>query len=305
MKVMKTTKEWFIEAPWGKIALISWGNPGGDPVLLVHGRQDSAATFIPLLNNLPETYSYVGVDLPGHGKSDPFPIGVMLTRFHFLAAVEYAVKHLKWDRFVYVAHSMGCEQGLFFNVIHPGKIAKFIFLDPLPSFQRLQIQDFKEYYGTFYHEYYSNYKKYNTNDRVYSKRKALESVMRARGLNEEQAEIVLSRNLQSVGEDTYKLSWDKRLRLPAAQNYPPDYYYGLFSKNLPPTLIISASNSLDPRNKKRNDIAIELVSQLQKSTDHFYEETVTGGHDVHLTDPELVAKSILGFLNMSMGRAKL
>ncbi|XP_063836883.1 serine hydrolase-like protein 2 [Ostrinia nubilalis] len=305
MYKIKATNEWFIDAPWGKIALISWGDPSGTPVLLVHGRQDSAATFIPLLEHLPDSYYYVGMDLPGHGQSDPLPIGPMLTRLHFLVAVEYALRHLNWDQFVFIGHSMGCEQGLFYNRIYPGKITKFIFLDPLPSLQRLQIHNYEEYYGSFYKEYYSKYKKYNHDDRVYTKKKVLEAVMRNRGLNENQAELVLSRNLHCIGEDLYKLAWDKRLKFPAPQNYPVDYYVDLFSKLLPPTLIISASNSLNPDFRERNEKALHLVRELQKNTDYFFVETVTGGHDVHLTDSESVARCVLGFLSKTMKKAKL
>lgn len=60
-------------------SVVSWGNPAGEPVLLVHGYQDSVATFIPLLQMLPDKYYYVGFDLPGHGRSDDFPVGKYLT----------------------------------------------------------------------------------------------------------------------------------------------------------------------------------------------------------------------------------
>jgi hypothetical protein len=44
---------------------ISWGDPGRPPVLMIHGFMDSAATFIPLVENLPDKYYYVSFDFPG------------------------------------------------------------------------------------------------------------------------------------------------------------------------------------------------------------------------------------------------
>ncbi|KAI8426965.1 hypothetical protein MSG28_014626 [Choristoneura fumiferana] len=146
---MKVLKEWFITAPWGRVALISWGNPDGPPALLVHGRQDSAATFAPLLELLPETYHYVGFDIPGNGLSDPLPHGVMLCRIHFIGALELVVR-------------------LFYNAVYPNRISKLVLLDPGPSWQRLQVHDPVEYFN---------------------KQKALESVSKARGFTPAQAEL--------------------------------------------------------------------------------------------------------------------
>lgn len=62
-------------------SVISWGNASREPVLFVHGRQDSAATFIPLVELLPDKYHYVAVDMPGNGLSDPLPKGKYVTSF--------------------------------------------------------------------------------------------------------------------------------------------------------------------------------------------------------------------------------
>ncbi|KAL4714750.1 hypothetical protein ACJJTC_002609 [Scirpophaga incertulas] len=294
----KISKEWFVEVPWGNISLVSWGNPSGVPALLVHGRQDSAATFISILEHLPDKYYYVAVDLPGHGKSDPLPLGVMITRCHFLASVDFAIKHLKWKHFIYIGHSMGCEKGLFYNAIYPNRITKFVFFDPIPSFQRLQINDIKEYYHRYYKEFYDNYAKYMHDDRVYSRRQALDAVMKARGLNEHQAEVVLSRNLKQIGEDKYKLAWDRRLKFPAPQNYPLEYYCELFSTKIP-ILMISASQ-FDSGYAKGRDAALKLVKHMKEYSPVFFEATVEGGHDVHLTSPEAVAALVVPFLNKNL-----
>ncbi|XP_059044793.1 serine hydrolase-like protein [Achroia grisella] len=298
----ESNKEWYINAPWGKIAMISWGNPNGDPVLLVHGRSDSVATFLPLLELLPDHYYYVGVDLPGNGKSDPFPVGVTLCRIHFLGALEIVVNHLGWEQFTYIGHSNGCDQGLFYNVIYPGRIKKFILLDGSLAFQRLQVHNMQEYFDAFYAEYYDNYKKYNVDDRVYTKQRALDAVIRARGLSVEQADIALSRSLKCIGEDKYKLSWDRRLRFPAPQNYPPNYYYQLFSRNSPPTLHIECTLSKGyPPGKK---FVQQLLSDLEKNTENFFLVAVEGGHDIHLTNPDKISKFINEFLSRDFKREK-
>ncbi|XP_030034026.2 serine hydrolase-like protein 2 [Manduca sexta] len=301
---MKILNEWFIEAPWGKIALISWGSPGGEPVLLIHGRQDSASTFIPLLELMPEQYYYVGIDMPGNGRSDPFPVGIKITRLHFIAAMEMVLKHLGWESFIFIGHSMGCEQGLFYNAVHPWRIRKQILLDAIPSLQRLQVFDVSEYFKTFYDNYYSNYMKENFGTKLYTREKAIEAVMRARELTREQGELILERNLIDMGDRMFRLSWDNRLKSPAPQNYTNEYYYALFSKNTPPTLLLSASDGAKGYDKGKEG-AQKLIADLKSNVANFQLVEVLGGHDVHFTNPDRCAPHILKFLEKDFGRSKL
>ncbi|CAH2987625.1 unnamed protein product [Chilo suppressalis] len=293
----KITKEWCVDTVWGKVAMVSWGDPARPPVLLLHGFLDTAATFIPLLEHLPDTYYYVGYDNPGHGKSDPYPIGPLATQVTLIEVIRAVASHLQWNKFMMITHSMGFinaifyhsvypgritsmvnldplpaitnyyalqelpatwfgyfyeshwdefakfnrqnmvrkitqfpvlrdmlvhtithnpprmlnlvathrsdSLGLFYNAIYPNKISKFILFDPMPSLLGMYHPDPVQYYSMFYEKYYSNYREHNSNNQTTSKRKAIQSVMRARGVNESQAELVLSRNLEKVGDNSY------------------------------------------------------------------------------------------------------
>lgn len=301
---MKVLKEWTIPLPWGKLALVSWGDPRGDPILLIHGRQDSVATYIPLLELLPDNYYYVGYDMPGHGKSDAFPIGVKLSRLHFTPVIEYVAKHLGWTTFTCMAHSMGGEQAMFYNAINPGQIKKLILLDVGLSLQRLQMVPMNEYYKSFYDAHYVDYHKQITERKAYSKEEALKAVVKARGVNREQAEIILSRNLIQIGDDRFVLSWDNRLKLLAPSNYPKEYYYELFSRNSPPTLLLRATEERGS-SEDRIQAVKEILTKMEENCGNFLIVSVTGGHDVHLTNPERCAKHISEFLDKDFGKSKL
>lgn len=56
-------------------SVASRGHPDGEPVLLVHGRQDSLSIFEPLIEEMSDQYYYVAIDMPGNGLSDAFPHG--------------------------------------------------------------------------------------------------------------------------------------------------------------------------------------------------------------------------------------
>lgn len=53
-------KEWYIQAPWGRIAIIAWGNCYDPPVLLCHGLNDSAISYRPLVRVMPKNFYYIG-----------------------------------------------------------------------------------------------------------------------------------------------------------------------------------------------------------------------------------------------------
>ncbi|CAH0698564.1 unnamed protein product [Spodoptera exigua] len=197
---MKFQHEWRLQVPWGQLALVSRGHPDGEPVLLVHGRQDSSSVFTPILNMMTDQYYYVALDMPGNGLSDAFPKGPKLTRFHFLYAMELVVAHLGWDKFIFIGHSMGCEQGLFYNAIYPDRITKMILLDAGPTLMRMQIEDPAEFQRIYYDSYYDNYHRENFERKLYTKNTATEALKRLRDLNDPQCAFLLKRNFHKIDD---------------------------------------------------------------------------------------------------------
>lgn len=82
-----------------------WGEPGGLPVIGLHGWLDNAATFDligPALSNV----HLVALDLPGHGLSDHLPAGGY-SLWQQAATVLQVADDLGWERFALLGHSMG------------------------------------------------------------------------------------------------------------------------------------------------------------------------------------------------------
>lgn len=50
-----------------------WGPRNKQPIIAIHGWQDNAGTFDPLIELLPKDLSILCIDLPGHGKSSHIP----------------------------------------------------------------------------------------------------------------------------------------------------------------------------------------------------------------------------------------
>jgi len=52
-----------------RLAYIDMGNPGGPPVILIHGYTDSARDWLPLVPYLSVNYRLILIDIRGHGRS--------------------------------------------------------------------------------------------------------------------------------------------------------------------------------------------------------------------------------------------
>ncbi|KOB69590.1 putative serine hydrolase protein [Operophtera brumata] len=101
--------EWFIQAPWGRICIIAWGNCMDPPVLLCHG----------------------SMEFPGNGRSDRLPPGLMISAYDLVYSVDAVARHFRWRSFVLLGHSMGAYIGKLYNVSCPGRLTGLIELDPI------------------------------------------------------------------------------------------------------------------------------------------------------------------------------
>ncbi|KAL4714812.1 hypothetical protein ACJJTC_002671 [Scirpophaga incertulas] len=190
-----------VDAPWGKITGLTWGDESLPPVLAVHGKLDVCTGFRPLISLLPRKFRYVGIDLPGNGRSDPLPKGLRYTVMDLVPTIEVIRKHFGWHRFIYMGHSLGTLIGKYFNIAFPGYITRVIELDPIPAHLNWEIS--REGLANWYHAYYSSYdasryQKFYAGDETvprYSYKKAQEMIMKTRHMTKEASEHILERCL--------------------------------------------------------------------------------------------------------------
>lgn len=57
------------------------------------------------------TYRWFLIVVLGHGKSEPFPPGLLISQLHIVDVIKKVTEHLKWKTFDFMAHSMGCVIG--------------------------------------------------------------------------------------------------------------------------------------------------------------------------------------------------
>ena len=109
--------------PWGDVKAQIFGNQSNSnstPILCIHGHLDNSNSFKPLAEYLCESNEYymIALDLPGHGRSSPIPLGAIYTPKLLLTVLRRIVLHLHLKNFLFLGHSYGCGLCyLVFNIL--------------------------------------------------------------------------------------------------------------------------------------------------------------------------------------------
>ncbi|XP_063631905.1 serine hydrolase-like protein [Cydia splendana] len=292
-----TEKEVTIQAPWGKLRGLTWGTEGDQPVFLCPGRMDACSGFRPLLQLLPRCFYYVSVDLPGNGRSDHLPRGVQLNAMDYVPTVKVVTEHFKWDKFIYVGHSLGAMMGKFFNIAYPGHITRMVELDPTPAHVccSQDVEGVRRWYHFHYHSYYEQYGKLNGGGEPpqYTYDKALEMLMKARALQKEAAEHVIERVLSPAGDGIFRFTHDQRQKTFTRMPFTGDAYRAIYTATTTPTFCVLAQNSIDDGEYDHTPFVKDPACW---PNGNYNVKIVEGSHDVHISHPERMAEDVSQFL---------
>eukprot|EP01137_Pigoraptor_chileana_P017457 Opistho-2@6208 len=117
-----------------RIAAKSWGPTDGKPFLGLHGWLDNSNTFDALAPLLPKDVNLVAIDLPGHGLSDHKPAGTSYMHADWLYNVRSVVDVLGWNRFSFMAHSMGAGIASMFTGTFPSRVDSVVLIEGIAPF---------------------------------------------------------------------------------------------------------------------------------------------------------------------------
>jgi len=96
----------------------------GPPLILLHGRTRSGLFWAPFLDALGEHYTVIVPDLPGHGRSSPFPGDFSHRR---VARLMFALAdELGLDRVRGIGHSSGAFVLIHMGVQQPQRVAAMV-----------------------------------------------------------------------------------------------------------------------------------------------------------------------------------
>ncbi|XP_043277702.1 serine hydrolase-like protein [Venturia canescens] len=280
-----------LEVPWGHIAAKTWGMESGKRALLVHGTLDNAGAFDRLLLLLPNNFYYVVVDLPGHGYSSPFPSGTLLGFFDYVLAIRLILDKLQWQNCIYVGHSFGAQLGLLTSILYPGRITKIACLDgliPVPIRPKDIAKRIKMLHEIVIRSISNDKAPLYTEDEMLYALK----FRRNFALTSEAAQALLERGRIKVG-NLFKFSRDYRLREFVNPLLDLKHYQELFKNLKIPVLLIYAEWSWLDKSYTNEDI-IDAKTMLGAN---FTLVEVSGNHDVHNNNPEIIAPHLRKFMD--------
>jgi non-heme chloroperoxidase len=133
MTTATRTRARTIQLP-GRVALdvLEAGDPGGAPVVFLHGLSDSRRSWELVLPGLPESIRAIAVSQRGHGDSERPESGYRPR--DFADDIRALLDTLQIDRAVVVGHSMGSTVARRFAVDHGGRTHSLVLVGSLATF---------------------------------------------------------------------------------------------------------------------------------------------------------------------------
>ncbi|KTD47407.1 lipase A [Legionella quinlivanii] len=273
----------YFDIPGFQIAGRTWGDKSLPPLLCLHGWLDNANSFEPLAPFLSEKFYVIAVDLPGHGLSSHLPDGY---HYHFsdgIFTVYQIIKQLGYEKIHLLGHSMGaCLASLAAGVLTENILSSVLIegLGPLSSSEETCSEQL------------SNYIKRS----LYSPAKAakpypsLELAAQARAQNGhlpiEYARILCQRGVDEQVKGYY---WrhDRKLIHPTPLRMTEGQVLSCLKEIISPSYLIWADNGFGFP-KEAMEKRVQAVKGIQV-------QMLSGGHHIHMENPETVAKAMQSF----------
>ncbi|XP_039285079.1 serine hydrolase-like protein [Nilaparvata lugens] len=280
---------------WGIIAGKAWGNPSNTPVLAIHGFHDNAATFDHLIPSLSTSSFFVCLDLPGHGRSSPYPAGVSLDFFSCLRDVcQVLITNLKWTRCTLMSHSAGGHICLFIAAIYPEIVEKVILLD---MFLYFVILNHEEICTRLRYLFEQSFQLESSECSYADETEALKKFLTNHfsPINKLSATKLLSRMITKTNQGTIKIRNDRRRDLLPLPILSLDLHLAVINHIRAEILAITFKETERLLEKEPSNFETTRLLENVLGT-RMRRLSVEGTHNVHLDYPERIAYHINRFI---------
>lgn len=268
-------------------------------MLCIHGWKDNAATFdklIPLLN----VESLLAVDLAGHGRSSPYPIGNFYHYIDEVVNIRRIAKYYNWEKFAILAHSFGSTVATGFAAYFPESVSMLIQLDC--SRGKLAVKDTfaPRVWKNMLENYLTVEKRMvdgHTEQYAYDDIVKVFAVGNRNDITIESSEVILQRGMVKAANGKYFFASDPRLRMGFVGFPNEDWLLAYAAAIKCDVLAITASEGIVMVSEREGErIYFAALEEMEKVATRFEHHHVEGKHYVHLDSPKDVATIINRFL---------
>lgn len=288
-----------INIPYGQLAAKWWGRRDVRPIVCLHGWQDNAGTFDPLIPMLPDHVGYLAIDLPGHGLSSFQPHGVVYGHVQFLHILNYVFReHFGWPRVSLIGHSMSSQMMFVYAATFPDYVDLAIGFDALtpkvPSEGRTR-RVLESVNGNWLRTDLNNMN--NVEPPTYAYDELLDKMVQATdgSLDRESAPYLLQRGsaVSRSDPERYYFRRDNRLKMLNHFMLTPDMMQKMARDIRCPYMFFKSSDSAYSEDRVYFQLTAET---MQESNPLFELHGVDGGHHVLLVEPHKVAGKMAPFI---------
>ena len=278
---MSNSHELRFTLPAIEVAAKVWGEPGGLPVIGLHGWLDNAATF-DLIGPKLENVHLVALDLPGHGLSDHLSAGGY-SLWQQAATVLQVADDLGWERFALLGHSMGGIISCILSGTLPERIIGAAMIDGMLPVTG-EPEDAPGQMARFFKasQALSGKRKpsYDSAAKAISARVLGGTSSISRGA----ATILAERGLMPhEGSLTWRT--DPQLMLPSPLRLTQQHAIAFAEAIVTPTCVVLADQGVMAKRA-------QLIERI-KSFAHIQTHQLVGGHHLHLEEPAAQVASII------------
>ncbi|NVK22974.1 MAG: alpha/beta hydrolase [Kangiellaceae bacterium] len=279
----KFEREYSIQVHHNKIGVVEWGDPKAEPLLMLHGWLDNAATFHYLAPFLQDKYRLIAIEFPGHGQSEHLPPAADYQFISGISIIDGALDVLHLEKCHIVAHSMGAALAVIYAGAVPERIKSIVAIDALGPFIATPEQTAEQLASAI------NQRKEKRGKKRYFESLELAAKVRA-SVSELDAETLMPLIERGVElcQQGYQWSSDSRLKHASWLRMTTAQLKSLMANINCPVQFIRAKQGM-----LQDPVAVaERVSYLSNCQ----QIELDGGHHLHMQYPEQVASKIREFL---------
>ena len=270
-------RELKIAIPGLELAGLSWGEPDAQPLLMVHGWLDNAASFALLAPHLADRFHVIALDLPGHGHSGHLPESTIYQHVDYVRALLAAADALAFPRFHLLGHSLGAGVATLAAIAAPERMRGLALIEglgPLGDDGSRTLDRFREAMALK-----------TAGNRPLRVFPSIDDAARARslasGLAPELGRHIVERGLRDV-EGGYSWRSDARLSRPTAVRLAETQVMALLLGLAAPTSLLLARPHPPYLEPEALQVRIDCVENIRVTH-------MDGGHHLHLEHPDAVA----------------
>lgn len=291
-----------IKVPWGHIAGKWWGPKSVRPIVLLHGWQDNAGSFDPLIIQLPNHVSYLAIDLPGHGLSSRLPDGMMYSLEVYFLALLLIFEHFKWSKVSLMSHSLGSVVSFYYAATFPEKCDLVISLDGLKPLN-MNYDIIEQHFSTGYLQHIqADVRNRDASEPPAYKFDELLGKVRTGvyiEISRESAPYLLKRATKPsrTHANKYYFTRDGRLRSSTVPMMSHSVTKKLAKNITSPYCFIEASDSAVLLTAIEDKKYYDEIMAIMHTNPMFEKHSVVGNHHVHLNDPDRISGILSTFIN--------